>query len=103
MLTAANVHDSKVLEEVIDAIEPIKRPRGGPGRPRKRPKKLPADKGYHFPRWPQGFEKEGHKGAYRPGRDRLEREAGAAQVGGGTHTGVAFALAQSVGTLRAAG
>ena len=25
--TAANVHDSKVLEEVIDAIEPIRKPR----------------------------------------------------------------------------
>ena len=37
--SAANVHDSKVLEEVVDAIEPIKKPRG---RPRKRPKKLHA-------------------------------------------------------------
>src|SRR3712207_1475426 len=35
VLTAANVHDSKVLEEAVDAIEPIERPRG---RPRKRPK-----------------------------------------------------------------
>ncbi len=37
--TAANVHDSKVLEEVVDAIPPIRKPRG---RPRKRPKKLHA-------------------------------------------------------------
>jgi transposase len=43
MLTAANVHDSMVFEELIDAIEPIKRPRG---RPRKRPEKLHADKAY---------------------------------------------------------
>jgi transposase len=43
ILTAANVHDSNVFEELVDAIEPIKRPRG---RPRKRPKKLHADKGY---------------------------------------------------------
>ena len=42
MLTAANVHDSKVLEEAVDSIEPIKRPRGRPGRPRKRPDKLHA-------------------------------------------------------------
>jgi transposase len=41
--TAANVHDSKVLEEVVDAISPIRKPRG---RPRKRPRKLHADKGY---------------------------------------------------------
>ena len=46
--TAANVHDSKVLEEAVDAIEPIRKP--GRGRPRKRPKKLHADKGYDFPR-----------------------------------------------------
>jgi hypothetical protein len=44
MLTAANVHDSMVFKELIDAIiEPIKRPRG---RPRKRPNKLHADKAY---------------------------------------------------------
>jgi len=43
MLTAANVHDSMVFKELIDAVEPIKRPRG---RPRKRPEKLHADKAY---------------------------------------------------------
>lgn len=32
-----------MLEETVDAIEPIRRPRG---RPRKRPGKLDADKGY---------------------------------------------------------
>ena len=32
-----------VFEELIDAIEPVKRPRG---RPRKRPQKLHADKAY---------------------------------------------------------
>jgi transposase len=42
--TAANVHDSMVFEELIDAVEPIKRP--GRGRPRKRPEKLQADKAY---------------------------------------------------------
>ena len=36
-LTAADVYDSNVFEELVDAIEPIKRPRG---RPRKRSKKL---------------------------------------------------------------
>ncbi len=54
--TAANVHDSKVLEEVVDAIPPIRRPRG---RPRKRPKKLHADKGYDFPRCRQALRKRG--------------------------------------------
>ena len=42
--TAANVHDSKALEEAVDAVWPIRKPRRG--RPRKRPKRLHADKGY---------------------------------------------------------
>ena len=46
-LTAANVHDSVIFEDLIQAVEPIKRPRG---RPRQRPDKLHADKGYDFPR-----------------------------------------------------
>jgi transposase len=44
IITAANVHDSMVFEELIDAVEPIKGP--GRGRPRKRPEKLHADKAY---------------------------------------------------------
>ena len=54
--SAANVHDSKVLEEAVDAIEPIKKPRG---RPRKRPKKLHADKAYDFPRCRKALRKRG--------------------------------------------
>jgi IS5 family transposase len=44
MLSAANIHDSMVFEELINAVEPIKRP--GRGRPRKCPQKLHADKAY---------------------------------------------------------
>jgi transposase len=40
LLTAANTHDSMVFEELIDAVESIKRP--GRGRTRKRPEKLHA-------------------------------------------------------------
>ena len=43
-LSAANVHDSRMMLEVVDAIEPIRRRRRG--RPRKRPAKLHADKAY---------------------------------------------------------
>jgi len=46
-LTAANVHDSTMLEPVLDAVPPI---RQCAGRPRKRPAKLHADKGYDYPR-----------------------------------------------------
>ncbi len=45
-LSAANAHDSTQLLPLIDAIPPIIGPRGKPGRPRKRPAKLHADKGY---------------------------------------------------------
>jgi IS5 family transposase len=43
ILSAANVHDSRMMLETVDAIEPIK---GRRGRPRKRPTKLHADKAY---------------------------------------------------------
>jgi transposase len=42
-ITAANVNDGTMLETMVDAIPPIKRPRG---RPRQRPDKLHADKAY---------------------------------------------------------
>jgi transposase len=43
-LTAANVNDGVVFEDVLEGMEPIKR--SGPGRPRCRPAKLHADKAY---------------------------------------------------------
>lgn len=46
VLTGANVHDCKVLEEALDAIPAVYN--GRPGRPRRRPEKLHADKGYDF-------------------------------------------------------
>jgi IS5 family transposase len=55
-LTAANVHDSVVFEDLIEAVEPIKRPHG---RPRQRPAKLHADKGYDFPRCRDYLRKRG--------------------------------------------
>jgi len=45
--SAANVHDSRILEEVIDLIPPVG---GRRGRPRFRPEKVHADKGYDYPR-----------------------------------------------------
>lgn len=47
---AANVHDSKMLEATLEAIHPVPQPRHGRGRPRQRPGKLHADKGYDYPR-----------------------------------------------------
>ena len=48
-LSAANAHDSTQLLALIDAIPSIIGPRGRPGRPRKRPAKLHADKAYDYP------------------------------------------------------
>jgi transposase len=45
-LSAANTHDSAQLLPLVDAIPSIIGPRGKPGRPRKRPAKLHADKAY---------------------------------------------------------
>jgi transposase len=45
-LSAANVHDSRLHLPVVDAVPPIWRPVGEPGRPRRRPAKLHADKAY---------------------------------------------------------
>jgi IS5 family transposase len=41
--TPANTPDAAVLGELVDRVEPVKRPRG---RPRRRPEKLHADKAY---------------------------------------------------------
>lgn len=45
---AANVHDSRMLEPMLDAVPPLKT--GRRGRPRRRPDKLHADKGFDYRR-----------------------------------------------------
>jgi hypothetical protein len=57
-LTDAHVHDSKVIEDPIDSITPVK---GERGRPRRRPEKLHADKGYDYPRCRRFLRKRGIK------------------------------------------
>jgi hypothetical protein len=57
-ISAANGHDVKMMEATIDAIEPIKRPRGSP---RKRPEKLHADKAYDAAEKRQGLRQRGIK------------------------------------------
>lgn len=58
LLTGANVHDSSVFEELVDSVVPVK---GERGRPRKRPDKLHADKGYDYPRCRRFLQKRGIK------------------------------------------
>ena len=47
--SAANTHDSMLFEPLLDTNPAVRRPRGTPGRPRRRPDKLHADKGYDYP------------------------------------------------------
>ena len=49
LATGANAHDSTMLAPLLDT-NPGVREHGGPGRPRRRPGKLHADKGYDYPR-----------------------------------------------------
>jgi hypothetical protein len=48
-LSAANTHDSQLLERLVDAVPAVIGPRGRPGRPRRRPAKLHGDEGDDYP------------------------------------------------------
>jgi transposase len=59
-ISASNLHDSHMLEATImDAIPPLRLPGGQRGRPRQRPMKLHADKGYDFKRCRQALRQRG--------------------------------------------
>ena len=57
-LSAANCHDSTVFDRLLDAVVPVRQPRG---RPRKRPQKLHADKGYDYGKCRRALRKRGIK------------------------------------------
>jgi transposase len=50
LITGANTHDSRMLAPLLDTNPGVREQAGRPGRPRRRPEKLHADKGYDFPR-----------------------------------------------------
>jgi transposase len=86
-LSAANVQDSMLLEQVVDAVPAIIGPRGRPGRPRKRPARLHADKGYDYPKCRRGLRRRGitpriarrgMESSQRLGRHRWKVERGLA-------------------------
>jgi hypothetical protein len=75
VLTGANV-----FEELVEAIEPIKRP--GRGRPRKRPEKLHAEKDYEAKKCRQALRKRAYQEPHSQEGQRQQRAAGATSVGG---------------------
>ncbi len=71
LTTAANVNETTVLEQLIDAIPPV---RGKRGRPRRRPEKLHADKGYRWRRNQRVLRRRGIKSRIaRPGIESSEK------------------------------
>jgi transposase len=84
LLTAANVHDSVVLEEVLDRVPPVRQPRG---RPRRRPRQAARRQGLRLRALPPRLPEARHRPAHRAARNREQRAVGPAQVGGRTHVG----------------
>jgi transposase len=72
VLSGANRHDSTQLAATLDAIPPVRS--GKRGRPRRRPDKLHADKGYDFRRCRQDCRRRGIKARIaRRGVDSSQR------------------------------
>ena len=59
VISAANAHDSTMLATLLDTNPGVRDRRGHPGRPRRRPDKLHADKGYDYPRCRRYLQRRG--------------------------------------------
>ena len=62
VVSAANVNDHTLLQDVLDAVPAVRQP---VGRPRKRPGKLHGDKGYDYRSCRTGIESATRLGRYR--------------------------------------
>jgi transposase len=103
--SAANVHDSKMLEEeVVDAIGPVRGPQGRPGEGHA---SVPRSSTPTRARTSPGVGRHSASGASRVAHSqeghRLQRAARASSMGGGADAFVAEALSAAGGALRAAG
>jgi len=74
-VTPGQRHESTQLGAVLDAIR-VARPEGSAGRPRKRPERLIADRGYSFPRCRRLLRRRGIPHTIPERRDQRERRAG---------------------------
>ena len=61
LVSAANTHDSRLFEPLLETNPGVRPRRGRPGRPRHRPEKLHADKGYDYPRCRRYLHRRGIK------------------------------------------
>jgi IS5 family transposase len=61
LASAANVHDSRLFEPLLETNSGVRSRRGRPGRPRRRPEKLHADKGYDYPKCRRYLHRRGIK------------------------------------------
>lgn len=74
VLTPGQRHESTQLGAVLDAIR-VTRPSGSPGRPRKRPDRLLAVRGYSYPRCRELLRGRGIPHIIPERRDQKERRA----------------------------
>lgn|GEM_PF-3757648 len=61
LASAANTHDSKLFEPLLETNPAVRVRRGRPGQARRRPEKLHADKGYDYPRCRRYLHRRGIK------------------------------------------
>lgn len=70
VLTPGQAHESKSFEDVLDAVVV---PKGGPGRPRTRPKAVAADKAYSVSRIREWLQRRKIKAVIPQRRDQIAR------------------------------
>ncbi len=75
VVTPGQRHGSTQLEGLLDAVQ-VARPEGSPGRPRKRPAHLIADRGYSHERCRRLLRRRGIPHTIPERRDQKERRAG---------------------------
>jgi transposase len=86
VVTPGQRHGSTQLEGLLDAVR-VPRPEGSPGRPRKRPDRLIADRGYSYPSCRGLLRKRGIPHTVPERKDQRDRRAGRPGRRPGRHPG----------------
>ena len=98
-LTAANVHDSRLLAPLLDAVPAIRW--GRRGRPRRRPIKLHADKRLRLPPLPRRMRAARHQAPDRAQGHRVEDASRPASLGRRADAGLDSPIPPPCGPVRA--